>query len=72
MVTAKRTDITLTVYSPTDEDPNTVDLSDIAELITTGGWIGGWNIDKQVDVEGEELRKGLLSIGNDGTFFDED
>lgn len=66
---AYKTEIKFTVYSP---EPLTYekDLAGIVWSIDAGDSIGDWTITETSEVDGEQLRKELIAIGNDGDFFD--
>lgn len=68
--------ITVTVLSEHDDlvyDTGKAgwDLKDIQEVIDNGGAIGDFDCVSSDEVPADKLESELLSVGNDGTYFDE-
>ena len=74
---AHKTTITVTVFSrepiviPSDGHDLYDPLLGIIHEMTEGDMIGDWTVSGATTVEGEDLRAQLVSIGNDGGFFDD-
>ena len=49
---------------------NEWNLSDLEYAITDGGFIGSYDHDSTDEIPPHELERALISLGNDGTFFD--
>lgn len=75
MATVYKHVITVTVLSEHDDlvyDTGKAgwDLKDIQEVIDNGGAIGGSVYVSADEVPADKLESELLSLGNDGTYFD--
>lgn len=80
MAKAVKNTITITVYTDEplldDRDYGDVEgfpfLSEVIYGMTYGHAVGSYEIGEPQNVEGDELEKGLIDIGNDGAFFDQE
>ena len=76
MTSAYRTEIKIVVYSnePLPDDWPAIDLwepvSTLIYEMTEGDMIGDWSMGPSAPIEGDELRRELIAIGNDGDFFE--
>lgn len=71
MQTARRTKIMVTILSPYDQSAEGVSLSQIAEEMDNGEWLGNLEVLESVILPKNMVRRECRRLGNDGTFFDD-
>lgn len=54
-----------------DPLPERFELTEVEELISSGPAIGTFWLESTSEVPQDKIQEELLSVGNDGTFFDE-
>lgn len=75
---AVKNTITITVYTrePVEDDTSEAEgfplLSQVIYEMTYGDAVGSYEITSSEPIEGDSLRQGLIAIGNDGGFFDDE
>ena len=66
-----KTVITLTVLHPVDVDLTSLELEDVVNSINDGHLIGDCVFGESQFINDHDVHAVLVSIGNDGTFFEE-